>query len=85
MLSMMSIAGSSDLLTALPQQLQELLGLKSHLVRIPVREQLLSATICIVKRASTPLTPAAEMLSDLFRRTAITHAKSLPDAEPLTR
>ena len=85
MLSMMSIAGSSDLLTALPQQLQELLGLKSNLVRIPVRERLLSATICIVKRTSTPLTPAAEMLSDLFRRAAITHATSLPDTEPLVR
>jgi LysR family transcriptional regulator, regulator of abg operon len=85
MLSMMAIAGSSDLLTALPQQLQELLGLTSHLVRIPVCEQLLSATICIVKRVSTPLTPAAEMLSDLFRRAAITHAASLPDTEALAR
>ena len=85
MLSMMSIAGSSDLLTALPQQLQELLGLSSNLVRIPVREQLLPATICIVRRASVPLTPAAEMLSDLFRRAAITHAATLPDTEALTR
>lgn len=85
MLSMMSIAGSSDLLTALPQQLQELLGLNSDLVRIPVQEPLLSATICIVKRVSTPLTPAAENLSDLFRRAAITHAASLPDTEALAR
>ena len=77
MMSMMSIAASSDLLTALPRQIQELLGLNSSLVRIPVREQLLSATISIVRRASTPLTPAAEMLSDLFRRAAIAHAASL--------
>ena len=85
MLSMMMIAGSSDLLTALPQQLKELLVFNSRLVRIPVSERLLSATICIVKRASTPLTPAAEMLSDLFRRAAIAHSTSLPDSEPLTR
>ena len=85
MLSMMFIAGSSDLLTALPQQLQELLGLNNNLVRIPVSEQLLSATICIARRATTPLTPAAEKLSDLFRRAAIAHAASLPDTETLTR
>jgi LysR family transcriptional regulator of abg operon len=85
MMSMMFIAGSSDLLTALPQQLQELLGINGNLVRIPIAERLLSATICIVKRSSTPLTPAAEMLSDLFRRAAIAHTASLPDSEPLTR
>ena len=85
MLSMMFIAGSSDLLTALPQQLQKMLSLNSNLVRIPVSEKLLPATICIVRRAETPLTPAAEMLSDLFRRTAIAHAATLPDTKSLTR
>ncbi len=85
MLSMMFIAGSSDLLTALPQQLQGLLGSNSRLRRIPVSEQMLSATICIVRRASTPLTPAAEMLSDLFRRAAIAHAATLPNTQALTR
>ena len=85
MLSMMIIAGSSDLLTALPQQLKDLLIVNSRLVRVPVSERLLSATICIVRRASPPLTPAAEMLSDLFRRAAIAHATSLPDGQPLTR
>ena len=84
-ISMMLIAGSSDLLTALPQQLQEMLGINSNLVRVPVAEPLVSARICIVRRSSTPLTPAAEMLSDLFKRAAITHAESLPDTEPLTR
>jgi LysR family transcriptional regulator of abg operon len=85
MLSMMFIAGTSDLLAALPQQFQGLLGLNSKLIRIPISEQLLSATICIVRRASTPLTPAAEMLSDLFKRAAIAHAATLPDTEALTR
>ena len=82
--SMMFIAGSSDLLTALPRQLQQLLSMKSTLVRIPVAEQLLSTTICIVRRASAPLTPAAETLSDLFRRAAIAHAASLPNTPSLT-
>lgn len=85
MWSMMAIAASSDLLAALPQQLQELLSLKSALVRIPVSEQLVSATICTVRRASVPLTPAAEVLSDLFRRAAIAHVVSLPETESLTR
>ena len=85
MLSMMVIAASSDLLTALPQQLKGLLVSNSRLVRIPVCERLLPSTICIVKRIFTPLTPAAEMLSDLFRRAAIAHATSLPDTELLTR
>lgn len=85
MLSMMFIAGSSDLLTALPQQLHKLISVRSSLVRIKIFEQLVSSTICIVKRASVPLTPAAETLSDLFRRAAIAHAPSLTDPEALTR
>jgi DNA-binding transcriptional LysR family regulator len=85
MLSMIFIAGSSDLLTALPQQLDQLIGIRSSLVRIPVAEQLASSTISIVKRASIPLAPAAETLSDLFRRASIAHASSLPDTEALAR
>ncbi|WCM25012.1 LysR substrate-binding domain-containing protein [Sphingomonas sp. QA11] len=85
MLSMIFIAGSSDLLTALPQQLDRLIGIRSSLVRIPVAEQLASSRICIVKRASIPLAPAAEILSDLFRRAAIAHAATLPGTEALTR
>ena len=85
MLSMMFVAESSDLLTALPQQIQEFLGWDSNLVQIDVSEKLLSASICMVRRAATPLTPAAEMLSDLFRRAAIAHAATLPDTSSLTR
>ena len=85
MLSMMFLAGSSDLLAALPLQFQQLLGVRNSLVRIPVTEQLSTSTICIARRASVPLTPAAELLSDLFRRAAIAHAASLPDTVALAR
>ncbi len=85
MLSMMFLAGSSDLLAALPQQFGQLIGVRNSLVRVPVGETLSSSTICIVKRAGIPLTPAAERLSDLFRRAAIAHAASLPDTVVLAR
>ncbi len=85
MLSMTFIVGSSDLLAAIPRQFQQLLSIRSTLARIPVSEQLYSTTICIVKRASVPLTPAAEKLSDMFRRAAIAHAGTLPDTPSLTR
>ena len=48
------------------------------LVRIPIRETLTAATICMVTRARMPLTPLAERLADLFRRAAIHHAETLP-------
>lgn len=58
--------GSAQMLDVPPQQLQELLGLKSTLVRISVSEPLVSSTIGVVKRASIPLTSAVETLGDLL-------------------
>ena len=62
----------------LPQQWTAILESSGLLVRIPIRETLPAATICMVMRARLPLTPLAEHLGDLFRRAAIHHAQTLP-------
>lgn len=78
-LSTIVTAASSDLLAMLPQQWRPILEGTGLVTVIPVRETLTAATICIVKRAHLPLTPAAEHLENLFRRAAINHALTLPD------
>ena len=77
-LSTIVSATSSDLLAMLPQQWTAILESSGLLVRIPIRETLPAATICMVTRARLPLTPLAEHLADLFRRAAIHHAQTLP-------
>lgn len=77
-LSMTMMAASTDLLAMLPQQWFDLLLATGKLIDIPLKEPLDGATICTVRRASLPLTPIAEHLSDLFRRAAINHARTLP-------
>ena len=79
-LSTIVSAANSDLLAMLPQQWTAILETTGLLVRIPIRESLAAATICIVTRARMPLTPLAEKLADLFRRAAIHHAETLPGA-----
>ena len=80
-LSTIVSAANSDLLAMLPQQWTAILESTGLLVRVPIRETLSAATICIVTRARLPLTPLAEHLADLFRRAAIHHAKTLPGAK----
>ena len=77
-LSTIVSAANSDLLAMLPQQWTAILESTGLLVRIPIRETLPAATICMVTRARLPLTPLAERLADLFRRAAIHHAATLP-------
>ena len=82
-LSMIVATASSDLLTMLPQQWLDVLKSTGLVQEIRVQESLTSATICTVRRAAMPLTPIAEHLSDLFRRAAIIHARTLPGARVL--
>ena len=79
-LSTIVSAANSNLLAVLPQQWTAFLESTGLLVRIPIRETLPAATICMVTRARLPLTPLAENLADLFRRAAIHHAETLPGA-----
>lgn len=80
-LSMIILAANSDLLTMLPQQWLDFLETGGLLRRIPIREELGSATICSVRRARLPLTPVAEHLWDLFQKAAANHARSLGSVE----
>lgn len=72
-LTMILAAANSDLLMMLPEQWLDFPTTRELLDPIPVVETLRSADICIISRARLPLTPAAEYLSDLFRRAAQYH------------
>ena len=77
-LSMIVVAASSNMLTMLPQQWLPILEQTGLVEQIALSEPLTAATICIVRRAAVPLTPVADHLCALFRRTAIHHARTLP-------
>ena len=60
----------SDLLTMLPVQWTEFPVTRDVLQRIALTETLPAPPICIVRRASLPLTPAADYFCDMLRRAA---------------
>ncbi len=62
---------NSDMLAMLPKQWTEFALTKDVLQGIPVMEQFRAPPICIIQRASLPLTPAAEHFCDLIRRAAV--------------
>ena len=70
-LSTITVAASSDLITILPQQWLNFAEVTGLLAPIAISERLAAPPICIVSRATLPLTPAAQHLSDLFRRAAM--------------
>ncbi len=76
-IGMMMVAAYSDLLAMLPQQWAEVAKSTGLIKQIAVKELILAPTICFVRRARLPLTPAAEHLGDLFRRAASNHARTL--------
>jgi len=75
-LSTIIIAAKSDLLTMLPRMCLRLPGADKLLKQIEV-EKVAAPTICLIRRANLPLTPAAEFLSDLVRRVALLEKKLL--------
>ncbi len=77
-LSMIVVAAASDLLAILPQQWLDFIATTQLVQHIVIKEDLVAPPICIVRRARLPLTPAAEHLSDLFRRAAANHIQHLP-------
>lgn len=70
-LSMITVAASTDLLAMLPQQWLGFVNATRLLTPIRLDDHLAAPTICIVHRNGLPLTPAAEQLCDLFRRSAL--------------
>jgi LysR family transcriptional regulator of abg operon len=68
-LSTIIIAAKSDLLAMLPRMCLRCPGVDKLLKQIKV-EKIAAPTICLIRRATLPLTPAAEFLSDVVRRAA---------------
>jgi len=69
-LTMALATANSDLLMMLPEQWLDAPITRNLLACIDVRERLPAPPICIVRRARLPLTPAAEYLADMLRRSA---------------
>ncbi|NIB43407.1 LysR family transcriptional regulator [Pseudomaricurvus alkylphenolicus] len=70
-LTMMTAAAGSDLLTMLPKQWVQFSWAQSLLHRIKVKEHLEAPAMYMVRRASLPLTPAAEYFGDMIRRASV--------------
>lgn len=76
----MSIIGmvlSSDMLAPLPAPWLEVIDTLPIIIRIAIREPTYAPTICVVRRAQSPLTPAGEYLHDLILRAAANHARNI--------
>lgn len=69
-LSMTVATAHSDLLMMLPEQWLNAPITREMLTCIPIREELPGPSICLIRRARLPLTPAAEYFSDMLRRAA---------------
>ena len=76
-LSTIMIAATTDLLAMLPRQYLDHPGARDVLTQIEVVERLAAPDICLVKRSSLPLTPAAEHLADLVQRAALQEPGSI--------
>jgi LysR family transcriptional regulator, regulator of abg operon len=70
-LSTIMIAATTDLLAMLPRQYLGHPGARDVLAPIEVAERLAAPDMCLIKRSSLPLTPAAEYLADLVQRAAL--------------
>jgi LysR family transcriptional regulator, regulator of abg operon len=69
-LSQVILLLNSDLVMIGPKQLVESPLYKGRLAAIPIREEIDAPSIVMVRRAASPLTPAAEHFCDLMRRAA---------------
>ena len=70
-LSMLTSAASTDLLALVPRQWLESRHIRAQLDHIKLDETLSALSVCIVSRARLPLTPVAQHLFDLFRRSGL--------------
>ena len=70
-ISMIMVTASSDLLALMPRQWREFVHRTGLLVEIPVAEPIAGPAIQIISRGDFPLTPLAQEMADLFRRSAL--------------
>lgn len=80
-LSLLTILGHSDLLAIVPRQWIESELTRGSLRKLDLKEQIAAAPICLIRRAALPLTPAAEFLCDLLRRSSVQYARSGPETQ----
>jgi LysR family transcriptional regulator of abg operon len=84
-LGLTAVLQGSDMLAIVPKQWIEFAPLRDMLVPLKLTETLAAPPIVLVRRAALPLTPAAEHLSDLFRRASLSYAGEAPVARPKAR
>ena len=70
-LSQLVMLLNSDMLLIAPKQVIEFPAYQGLLVPVPVREAIDAPSVDMIRRASSPLTPAAEHFCDLLRRAAV--------------
>jgi LysR family transcriptional regulator, regulator of abg operon len=75
------VAAHTDHLAMLPRQYMRHPGAADLLEHIKVREELEAPATCLVTRSRRPLTPAAEFLSDLIRRSALREGRRSSEAQ----
>ncbi|MES2535797.1 MAG: LysR substrate-binding domain-containing protein [Pseudomonadota bacterium] len=79
MLTLLTTLMSSDALAITLRQFDEFPLTRSALQVIDIKEKMPAPPIMIVRRASLPLTPAAEYFCDMFRRASASYLSSRPD------
>jgi DNA-binding transcriptional LysR family regulator len=77
-LGLISVLANSDLLAIVPRQWNEFAPIRGALRKLDLREEIEAPPICIIRRAALPLTPAAEFLCDLLRRSSVQYAGPQP-------
>lgn len=70
-LTMISAVAATDMLALMPQQWLGVLPHMPFVAQIAVKERMRAPSLRIIQRAALPLAPAAQHLSDLFRRAAL--------------
>lgn len=73
-LSQLVLLLNSDMLLVAPKIVLDTPPYKGKLVAVPVQEKIESPRIVLIRRASTPLTPATEHFCDLIRRASAPYA-----------
>ena len=77
-LGLITMLAYTDLLAIVPQQWTQFSPVRETLRRLDLKEELAAPPICIIRRAALPLTPAAEFLCDLLRRSSVQYAGTEP-------
>ena len=80
-MSVISIVAASDYLAPLPSQWREFIHRTGLIQALPIGESTGVLSLCAVRRANLPLTPAAEHLDDLVVRAVQLHIRRMRELE----